>query len=269
MRELFTQERIGQLIVSAIIIGVAFAVWFIFSKTYKRIRNARRDAAPKDRRIGTITAVVLNVVKGLMILVIATVVLEVNGINVTSLIAGFGIASAIVGLALQDFLKDVIMGLHIVGDDFFRVGDVIRYGETEGVVTSFNLRTTKVRLLLDSSVMTICNRNISEITQISGQVFLGIPLAYEENLREIQPLMEALCSRAAKIEGVAKCCYLGLTDLEESSVTCKVMAEFPPERKLELRRKVLGLIYEGLQEANVVIPFNQLDVHLDKQETKP
>ena len=78
--------------------------------------------------------VALNVLRYLLLLVTILLILQINGINVTSLVAGLGIVSAVVGLALQDILKDVIMGLHILSGRFFSVGDAVRYGIMEGIV---------------------------------------------------------------------------------------------------------------------------------------
>ena len=55
--------------------------------------------------------------------IIATLfVLQLLGFNVSSVIAGVGIVSAIVGLSLQDALKDIIMGFNIIIDSYFSVG---------------------------------------------------------------------------------------------------------------------------------------------------
>ena len=68
----------------------------------------------------TALTVSYDVLKVLVILCVVLTILQINGVNVTSMIAGLGIASAIIGLAFQDLLKDVITGVHIVTDNFFQ-----------------------------------------------------------------------------------------------------------------------------------------------------
>lgn len=87
-----------------------------------------------------------DVIKYAILLGAALTVLQIYHINVTSLVAGLGLASAIVGLALQDVLKDSIMGVHLLSDYFFEVGDVVRYGDYEGVVISFYGKTPIIRV---------------------------------------------------------------------------------------------------------------------------
>ena len=261
--EFFTQQRIARLIMSLIVIAAAVVIWMIFSRTYRRIRQKNKGLVPADGKIGTITSVILNIFKGALILIVIMIVLEINGIKVTSLVAGLGIASAIVGLALQDYLKDVIMGAHILSDDFFQVGEVIRYGTEEGEVLDFNLRSTKIRLLADSSILTISNRNISEIVKLSDQNYLSIPLSYGENAAHAEKILADLCSSAEdEIEGVARCVSLGVGELQDSAVIYKVQMICTPARRIELKRKVLEHLFRGVTEAGLQVPYNQMDVHL-------
>ena len=61
-------------------------------------------------------------------------ILAVWGINPSSLIAGLGIGSAVVALAAQDFVKNLISGFSILSDRPFLVGDWIQVGNNEGRV---------------------------------------------------------------------------------------------------------------------------------------
>ncbi|MBR2189154.1 MAG: mechanosensitive ion channel family protein [Eubacterium sp.] len=263
LSEIFTRQRVIQLVISLIIIAIAIVVWVVIRRTYRRLVRSRQGLVPADGKIGTITSVVLNVIKGIIILIVVILVLEINGVKVTSLLAGVGIASAIIGLALQDYLKDVIMGAHIISDDFFQVGDVIRYGTTEGVVTGFNLRATKLQNLADGSVMTISNRNITEIVKLSNQLYFDIPLSYEEHAEQAQEVLQQLCQEAQKtIEGIIECGSLGVAELQDSSVIYKIKLICPPERKLELKRKLLAYLYAGVNAAGLQIPYAQMDVHM-------
>ena len=117
--------------------------------------------------------------KGVVLILAVLVILQVNGINVTSIVASMGLASAIVGLALQDYLKDLIMGFHILTDHFFAVGDVVRYKGTEGIVISFNTKTTKIQSLDDFSVLSVSNRNIDEIAVLGDFMKINIPISYK------------------------------------------------------------------------------------------
>lgn len=132
----------------------------------------------------------MHVLVSIVIISLILLILQVNGINVSSAVAGLGIASAIVGLALQDILKDVIMGVNMITENFFSVGDVVEYREMDGVVIKLSVRTTKIQSIYDHSVMTICNRNISEIRKCSSMVDIDIPLSYEEDVKKVHTVQE-------------------------------------------------------------------------------
>ena len=68
------------------------------------------------------------------------ILLNLYGVNTTSLIAGLGIAGAVLGLALQDALKDIFNGLSIIFDNYFVVGDLVDYNGFVGTVTDFGLK---------------------------------------------------------------------------------------------------------------------------------
>ncbi|MBR0397341.1 MAG: mechanosensitive ion channel family protein [Eubacterium sp.] len=261
--EIFTRERIAQLIVSLVIIVIAVIAWRIIRHTYRKLVQKKDGGLPADGKAGTVTAVILNIIKGIIILVVVILVLEVNGIRVTSLVAGLGIASAIVGLALQDFLKDVVSGFHLMSDDFFQVGDVVRYGTVEGVVTSFNLRSTKLRSLADNSILAVSNHNITEIVKLSDQLYLDLPLSYEADPAYAKETLSALCREAEKnITGLLESSCLGIAELQDSSVIYKIKVVCPPELKIGIRRQVLELLFAGAREAGLEVPYNQMDVHV-------
>ena len=262
--DFFTSERIIRLIVSAAIVAAAIIVLAVIGRSYRRIKRLRKETGQHLGRQGTITSIGFSIAKIVVVLLVILIVLEINGVRVTSLIAGLGIAGAIVGLALQDLLKDILMGMQITWDGFFEIGDVVRYGSFEGVVVDFNLRTTRLRSIDDDSVLSVSNRNISEITKLSDQVFLYIPLSYEESLKLSQELLEEGCRKAAAIEGITECRNLGLNNLNDSSVEWKIRVCCPPARKPDLRRRALRCIYEHITDAGVKVPFNQLDVHVER-----
>jgi small-conductance mechanosensitive channel len=69
------------------------------------------------------------------------------GIDITTLLAGVGIASVAIGLALQNILGDLFASLSIVFDKPFEIGDFVITGDVVGTVENVGLRTTRIRAL--------------------------------------------------------------------------------------------------------------------------
>ena len=79
-------------------------------------------------------------------------ILQNNGYNVASLIAGLGIGGLAVALAAKDTLANFFGSITIFADRPFKIGDWIKVGNVEGVVEEVGFRTTRVRTFYNSLV---------------------------------------------------------------------------------------------------------------------
>jgi small-conductance mechanosensitive channel len=76
---------------------------------------------------------------------VALLVIQNLGFNITALVTGLGISGVAVALAVQSILKDLFASLSIVLDRPFEVGDAIAIGDVNGVVDRIGLKTTRLR----------------------------------------------------------------------------------------------------------------------------
>lgn len=67
------------------------------------------------------------------------------GVNVSALIAGFGLGGFAVGFALKDIIANFVSGLLIILSKTFKVGDYLKIGSAEGEIKSINLRHTVLK----------------------------------------------------------------------------------------------------------------------------
>ena len=73
-------------------------------------------------------------------------ILEVWGIEVGPILAGFGLFGVAVALGAQDLFKNLISGIFVIAEQRFHDGDWIKVeGVVEGTVETIGFRTTKVR----------------------------------------------------------------------------------------------------------------------------
>lgn len=253
--------QLNKLILSAAIIIVAVVIWRLVHLSVKRMHKKRGRDGRLSGTAGTAVALVYSIARGVLIIFVLLWVLQINGVNVSSLFAGLGIAGAIVGLAFQDLLRDLIMGIRIVADDFFKVGDVIEYGGEQGQVVDFNLRCTKIRTLHDGSILTISNRNISDMKKMSHLILLNIPLAYEADYRKVHEVLRDIAARIARVDDVERCEYKGTQSFDSSAIIYRINLYCAPERKWHCWREAHRILQEGLDEAELHIPYQQIDVH--------
>ena len=260
--EIFENALLNRVVVTALIIICAIIVWIVVKKVVS-IYNDKRQGDDADKTATSLKLVISDVIKVFVVSIIVLTILQVNGVNVTSLIAGFGVVSAVVGLALQDFFKDIIMGIHILLDDFYKVGDVIQYGEDYGIIVSFNLRTTKLESIRNGNITTLCNRNIVEAIKCSAELHFTLPMPYELSVGEIGKLMKKFTVAAESSEVIEECIYQGISELSNSNVACKVkLITVGPEAMYQARRDANMAYYKIMQEAGIDVPFDKIDVHV-------
>lgn len=297
-------DRIGK---SLLIILIVAVIWIIVSKMTKAYRTRKNGGTPLSRA-SSLKSVISDVIKGAIILLVVLTILQINGVDVTSLIAGLGVVGAVVGLALQDFLKDIIMGIHILIDGFFDIGDLIQYENEEGVVVSFNLRTTKIKSVDDDDIITICNRNIMSVVKRSGEVYIHFPMPYELKASDAEAAIAEMISRVKLnantsdqvladtghtgdvpnrsdksethkiidsiytdigVESIADVRYLGTTGFENSYIDYLIVINpTKPELYKRARRAFLRISQDVLDEKNIAIPFDQIDVHVGCTENR-
>lgn len=254
--------------ISLVILVVAIILWQVIKQLRKHYYTKN------DKMASTASHVAFDILRLLFIFTVFIALMQLNGINVTAMITGLGIVSIIVGLALQDFLKDIIMGAHILTDKFFEVGDVIRYtspdGQTvEGEVISFNIRTTKIKLINYNEVMTISNRNISEIIVLGDYFDLDINIPYATDPKQVHETFQELADKIARISGVTKTQYKGTERFEESSVCYRIRYwTSPKSTRNDIRRAANRIIQDGMREAGIPFAFNHLDVEIINPENK-
>jgi len=87
-------------------------------------------------------------------------ILQNNGYNVASLIAGLGIGGLAVALAAKDTLANFFGSVTIFVDRPFRIGDWIKVSGVEGTVEEVGFRTTRIRTFYNSLV-SVPNSNVA------------------------------------------------------------------------------------------------------------
>lgn len=137
-----------KLIYSAIYLAIVFVIYLILRRilTVAMKRAGGKKATPAQKqRIETVSQMLRSVLKYTMLIIVLLVVLADLGVNVSSLVAGLGILTAVLGLAFQDMIKDFIAGVTILVENQFSVGDIIEVDGFKGEVISVGLKTTEIK----------------------------------------------------------------------------------------------------------------------------
>lgn len=250
-----------QFISSIVVIVISIALYECIAHFLRKREKNSNLKMFKSKKGKTYYRLIISVTRYVFIIVTLLILLQVNGINVSSMLAGVGIMGVIIGFAIQDALKDFVKGFDIISDSYYNVGDVIKFKEIEGKVISIGLKTTKIEDIRTGNYISISNRNIEQVEVVSGIINISIPMPYEVNINNAEKAISSIIKLIKEDELIDDCVYRGVTDLADSSINYLIQAKCNPERKLQARRNVLRWILVGLEKNNIKVPYNQIDVH--------
>lgn len=259
-QNLFERIISHNLVKSAIIIILSILIYRLL---YKLILGKQKDTRHSrlSNRNKTFLKVLTSIIRYAFIAITIIVVLQINGVNVDSILAGAGIIGIVIGFAVQDALKDIIRGSTILTDSYFQVGDVVKYGDIMGKVISIGLSTTKIEDIKTFNVISIANRNIEQIEVVSDTVDIMVPLSYELETKRAENILRQIVKEVEQIAEVSNVSYEGISYFKESNIDYLLRFHCSPSIIRPITRQVNGIILRVLEKNNVAIPYNQLDIH--------
>ncbi|HKK26440.1 MAG TPA: mechanosensitive ion channel family protein [Gracilimonas sp.] len=140
---------------SAAVVWLFYNLADVFSK-YLTVVTSKTETELDDQLIPLIRKTLRFFV--LVMGVIA--ILQNNGVNVASLIAGLGIGGLAVALAARETLANFFGSVTIFMDRPFKIGDWIKSGNVEGTVEEVGFRSTRIRTFYNSLV-SVPNSNLA------------------------------------------------------------------------------------------------------------
>ena len=250
---------------SIISIIIYIIIGYITYKITKQILS--KNLNKRKKRQQTITKLLINIIKITIIIIEIVIILEELGINVTSILAGLGIVSIVIGLALQDIMKDILAGIFIIIEDQYDVGDLVEIDNFTGNVISVGVKITKIQNY-EGKIKIISNRNITEVINYSKTnncAVVDIPISYEENLEKVENTLKTIKEKVKQLPNVKENVeILGINELSSSSINYRLTAETTSGTQYEVQRKIRKIILEEFNKQNITIPYNKLEVINEK-----
>ena len=254
-----------EIIAPIIIIFVSTIVYFIITRIINKVYKIKLSAK-NDKRQKTIKGLINNIIKYFIIIVDLAMILEIYGIDTMSLIASLGVVSLVAGLALQDVLKDFIVGISILMEEQYAIGDTVEIGGFKGEITKFGLRVTHIRAYTGETKI-ISNRNITELINYNlstNIILVDVMISYEANLLEAKNVINDVCDKVAE-ETNSKIECLGVDELADSGVVLKVAITSKYNDKHGIARKFKERIKLTFDEKGIEIPYPQVVIHNGKR----
>lgn len=246
---------------SIVVIIISFLIYKAITHILVKSGEKNIFKGIKSNKSKTYLKMLKSIIRYTFLIITVLILLEINGVNVSSMLAGVGIASVIIGFAIQDVLKDIIKGIDIISDKYFQVGDVVKYKEIEGKVISIGIKTTKIETLKDSNIISISNRNIEQVEVDSNLIYINIPMPYETEVEKAETIINDIVLTIGQNNNVNECKYKGVNELADSNINYLIEINCNPIHKLQVRRDALRSILLELDKNEVKIPYKQIDIH--------
>lgn len=150
-----------------------------------------------DDQLALFTKDVLEVL--LYILAIFLVLGSVFHLNITSLLAGAGLAGLAIALAAQDSLQNLLGGVSIFSEKPFVVGDLIEVNGIMGSVEKVGFRSTRLRTV-DKTFVTLPNKMLMEnpINNLTERTFRRVKMVIGVTYDATEEQMRGICTAVIK-----------------------------------------------------------------------
>jgi small-conductance mechanosensitive channel len=260
-------EVLRGLIKVAFIIILAFAVYrFIKLITARLVTRQIDEEDPLARRIqeqrAHTMASLLNSVTLAIVVVVSLLTILATFINITPLLASVSIIGLAVSFGAQSLVKDMINGTFLLFEGQFGIGDVVRIGETSGLVEKITLRTTTLRDL-HGVVHTIPNGSITSVSNLTkawSRAVLDIGVAYREDIDQVIGVLRELGQEFHADPQWGELLLdppevLGVESFGDSAVVIRMVAKTLPLKQWDVARELRRRIKNRFDELQIEIPY--------------
>lgn len=230
---------------------VVFAIMCVILKMIKQYLVKKVAYSEKRANARTFMGILVNVLQYVVIIVTIFIILWINGVNITGIVTGLGIVATIIGLALQDTIKNVLSGINIYNNNFYKVGDVVMWDNQPCQVKYFNATITKFKSLSSMSTYTVNNSNITQIEKIKNGSAVSITFDFDEDKDVILKAFDNICVEVAKLEGVDGVKNIGITGISKEGTRYTLAYDAAPAVKYSKTSKIYNIIYDELKRSGV------------------
>jgi potassium efflux system protein len=203
-----------------------------------------------------------------VILLGAVVILQLWGIDLSSIAlvaSGLGIG---IGFGLQNIVKDFVSGLVMVFERPVQVGDFVDFGQVKGTITSIGSRSTIIRTLDHVSIIVPNSRFLeSEVVNWShsnpvSRLRVPVGVSYSSDPTQVKQALLEICEENQEVllAPQPQVFFVGFGD---SALNFELIVWISqPHRQVVIKSDLYYLIAASLRKHNIEIPFPQRDLHV-------
>jgi MscS family membrane protein len=210
------------------------------------------------------------------VLIGGAIILEIWGIKIGPLLAGFGLLGAAVALGAQDIFKNLIGGVTVIAEKRFHKGDWIKIdGVVEGVVEDIGIRSTEIRQF-DKAPVHVPNAHLSDAVvsnysrMTHRRIYWLIGLEFRTSVEQLRVIRDGIHSYIENNEDFDKdvSTFVRVDSFADSAINVMVYCFTKTTdwaRWLEIREALAVRVKEIVEdEAGAGFAFPSQSLYLEK-----
>jgi moderate conductance mechanosensitive channel len=250
--------------------GAIFTIEGLLKRAAEGAETARRAA-----QLRSLAPMMRGAVRTTIAVFAGMVIISQLGVEIGPLLAGAGVVGVAVGFGAQTLVKDYLTGFSLILEDIVSVGDVVRIGDSGGLVETMTLRTIRLRDF-DGTLHVIPYSEaqiVHNLTKTFSYYVFDLPISYDSDIDEALRIMGAVGAAMQKepaftpkiLEPIE---VVGVDQLGDSGVVLKARVKTAPIEQWNVGREYNRRIKLAFDEAGIEIPVPHLKLLLSDRALK-
>ena len=236
------------------------------TRTVSRVLKSKLlSASGLNRAVQDTTALIVNYA---LIFLGTIVILQVWGLDLSSLTVFASVIGVGIGLGLQGIAKEFVSGLVLIFERPIQVGDFVEVDELMGTVERISVRSTEIRTLDQVSVILPNSRfldsqviNWNHSSPIS-RLKIPVSVAYGSHLESVRKVLIETAKNHQEVLSMPSP-QVFFTEFGNSSLDFNLLVWISkPYKQFQIKSDLYFKIDSKFREENIEIPFPQQDLHL-------
>ncbi len=256
-------------VTSGVKIALALIIWFISFKIVNFISRRILKNTNKKNLDKTISMVIVSFSRKLIKIVILVALMAYVGIETAGLTALFTTIGLGIGLAVQGSLSNFAGGVLIILTRPFRIGDYIEANGVGGTVENIQLFYTTL-VSVDNKVISMPNGGLSNATvtnysiKDTRRLDMQFSISYEDDFAKAKQLiLDCIVATDLYLKDPEP--FINIICHNSSSIDIVARVWVEKDNYWTLNFKLLEDVKVAFDEANITIPYPQLDIHQDNK----
>ena len=228
------------------------------------VKDKHMSGESERQREDTLIRIFNGAFEVILFLVAGLMILEELGVAIGPILAGAGIVGLAFGFGGQYLIRDLITGLFLIIENQYRIGDVVSFDKTSGLVEDITLRMTTLRDL-DGTVHFVPHGSITRVSNLSkdyARVNLDVGISYNSKLEHVIQVINQTGKQLSEDPKwkdfiIKPPQFLRVNNFADSAIELKILGDTVPLQQWNVTGELRKRLKFAFDKEGIEIPFPQ------------